>query len=188
MSGQSKYLFTSERLGFRSWLLSDLDWLAEMNANAQVMRYFPRIQSREESAGFIQRMRDMNEERNYCYWPVELLDSGESVGFVGLAYQTYEAHFNPSTDIGWRLMPGYWGKGLASEAAASCLSYAFNNLSIKEIVSVAPRSNIPSLAVMRKIGMKREGSFQHPALSLYPELVDCEVYRIRKEEFDHGRP
>lgn len=173
------YEFTSERLGFRTWKTSDFPKLLEMNTHQEVMRYFPTIQTAIQCREFIERMETHYRQHGYCYFAVEELATEEFIGFIGLSLQTYDIDFNPSTDIGWRLLPNYWGKGYATEGAKACLNYGFKELNLKEIVSVAPTINLPSLAVMKKIGMVKVKDFKHPLLTAYPELETCSLFAIQ---------
>ena len=100
------------------------------------MEFFPKTLSQEESAGFIKRFQDHYTKHGYTYFAVELLSTGELIGFIGLAFQDYEAPFNPATDIGWRLKPSTWGQGYATEGAKKCLEMAFSTWGLKEVVSV----------------------------------------------------
>jgi len=93
-------------------------------------------------------------------------------------YQDYEAHFTPCVDIGWRLKKSVWRRGYASEGAKACLDYAFNQLDLKTIYSVASKVNTPSIGVMQKIGMQKDSEFQHPRLMDFERIRDCELYRI----------
>lgn len=172
------YLFTSNRLGFRNWKKSDVDTLHEINSNEEVMRYFPKTQNKEQTLDFIHRMQKQFNDKKLCYFAVEIIDTKELIGFIGLSEQTYAADFNPSIDIGWRLHPKFWGKGYATEGAKRCIEYGFSQLNLKEIISVAPIINIPSITVMEKIKMKKVKEFQHPLLTSFPKIEACVLYRI----------
>ncbi|MCF2875104.1 MULTISPECIES: GNAT family N-acetyltransferase [unclassified Tenacibaculum] len=172
------YLFTSNRLGFRNWTDSDLDALHEINSNPEVMRYFPTILKKEQTLDFIHRMQKQFNEKKLCYFAVEIIETKEFIGFIGLSEQTYAADFNPSIDIGWRLHPNFWGKGYATEGAKRCLEYGFSQLKLKEIVSVAPIVNTPSIIVMEKINMKKVKEFKHPLLGNFPKIEACVLYKI----------
>ena len=179
----NSYIFTSERLGFRNWNSSDIDKLFEINSNDDVMRYFPFKPSLKDTEVFIHRMQKMYEEERFCYFAVDLLlETKEFIGFIGLSKQTYKADFNPSIDIGWRLHPKFWGKGFATEGAKACLYYAFYKLKIKEILSVAPKLNVPSIKVMEKLGMNRVKEFKHSLLKEFYELETCVLYKIKTPE------
>jgi len=173
-----KYLFTSDRLGFRNWTDNDIPLMAAMNTDPEVMEFFPSIVTPEQTAAFVKRMKNMFSERGYCYFAVDKLDEDCFIGFIGLAYQDYDAAFTPCTDIGWRLDKKYWNKGYATEGAERCLRYAFQDLKLKNIKATAPQININSINVMRKIGMKKQLDFIHPKLKDNERLKHCVCYGI----------
>ncbi|MBT8233762.1 MAG: GNAT family N-acetyltransferase [Saprospiraceae bacterium] len=174
------YIFKSQRLGFRNWKDSDIEALHEINSDKKVMEFFPRIKTKEESSNFMKRMQNQFETRGYCYFATDLLEENKMIGFVGLAYQTYEAPFTPAVDIGWRLNKNYWGKGYATEGAKACLDFAFNALNINEVISLASAINIPSINVMKKINMEYQYDFEHALLVEYPKISKCSLYKITK--------
>lgn len=175
------YLFTSERLGFRDWLNEDLEVFAALNADEDVMEHFPKPLTKEETAAFIKRLQKLYSDRGYTYFAVELLDTGELIGFIGLAYQDYEVECFPAVDIGWRLKKSAWGKGYATEGAQRCLAYAFNELKLDSVIAICPIRNSKSQQVMKKIGMTKMGVFKHPRLKEYPEQATCFWYEIKKD-------
>lgn len=176
------YLFTSERLGFRNWADNDLATQASINADPDVMRYFPAPQTLERTRQFIDRMQQQYRERGYCYFATEKLDTAELIGFIGLAYQDYPAPFTPCVDIGWRLGKAHWHQGLATEGAKRCLQYAFEDLALPKIYAIAPAINQPSIQVMQKIGMQFQYNFEHPALVGDDRLVNCVLYSISRAD------
>ncbi|MFK8039155.1 MAG: GNAT family N-acetyltransferase [Crocinitomicaceae bacterium] len=173
------YVFTSQRLGFRNWLVEDVEQMIAINRNKDVMRYFPAHATPEQTIEFIERMQALFHEKQYCYFAVDLLETNEFIGFIGLNDINYEAPFATSVDIGWRIAEKYWNKGYATEGAKECLNYGFNQLKLGAIVSVAPEKNAPSISVMTKIGMTKSLTFKHPKLLKYPELMECVCYEIK---------
>jgi RimJ/RimL family protein N-acetyltransferase len=155
--------------------------MTSINNDAEVMTYFPNTYNEEQTAAFVARMRQSYEERGYCYFAVETIADGRFIGFIGLAWQTYEAPFTPCTDIGWRLDKAAWGRGYATEGAMRCLEYAFHDLGLETIVAVAPQINSPSVNVMQKIGMVHTLDFEHPVLAQSPHLQPCVCYAISKK-------
>ena len=123
-------------------------------------------------------MKDQWVQMGFCYFAVEELESKAFIGFIGLSEQHYEAFFNPSVDIGWRLDPRYWGKGYATEDAKLCLEYAFEVVELQQVVSVCPEINSNSERVMQKIGMSEVAVFDHPLLASSPVLTRCLLYRM----------
>lgn len=174
------YVFTSERLGFRSWQDTDLEHMAAINADPEVMRYFPALQDLEQTKAFVGRMQDMYADKGFCYFAVDLLETYEFIGFIGLSIPNYEAHFTPCIDIGWRLAKRFWGKGYAAEGALACLKYGFETLKFEEVVATCPTINTPSENVMIKAGMTFSGLFLHPLLHHTPHLQQCKLYKISR--------
>jgi ribosomal-protein-alanine N-acetyltransferase len=75
------------------------------------------------------------------------------VGFAGLEIPSFDAHFTPAVEVGWRLAPSASGKGYASEAARASLAFGFQQAGLPEIVSFTSAINLGSRAVMVRIGM-----------------------------------
>jgi RimJ/RimL family protein N-acetyltransferase len=174
----TKYLFLSERLGFRQWYLSDLEELATLNADPLVMEFFPNLVNKDKSEKFIQKMQTQYSEKGYCYFAVDRLDNQKLVGFIGLSDQFFESTFTPCTDIGWRIKSSEWNKGYATEGAQRCLKFAKHELKLDTIYSITPVINIKSQHVMIKLGMHKILEFQHPSLHDYESLKTCVLYKI----------
>ena len=119
-----------------------------------------------------------------------LQETGHFVGLIGLLQTSFHAHFTPAVEIGWRLLPQYWGQGLAPEGARAALDYGFNTLELPEIVAFTTRQNRPSIRVMEKLGMRRcqSGDFEHPNLDEGHPLRPHVLYRICALDFasTHG--
>jgi len=173
-----KYIIKSQRLGLRNWHTNDLESFLKMSQDEEVMKYFPKLLSKDNCNDFINRMQVHYKEFGFCYFAIDILETGEFIGFTGMLNQTYKSNFTPCVDIGWRLKKSAWNKGYATEAAKVCLEFAQKYLELKEIYSIASKTNINSIAVMKKIGMKYNSTFHHPALKNYNHLKDCRVYNL----------
>lgn len=176
---KDKYLFTSDRLGFRNWKKEDLSEFAKINGDAAVMEHFPNPLTIQETAEFIERLQNHYAKNGYNYFATEILETGELIGFIGLADQDYKTEFNPATDIGWRLKKTAWGKGFATEGAKRCLDFAFNDLKLQRVISTCTVNNTNSEKVMKKLGMTKKGEFNHPKLSEFPGFKKCLWYEIK---------
>lgn len=174
------YLFHSERLGFRNWVDADLEKIQDINSDEDVMEFFPSLYTIDQTSAFIKRMQDSIERKGYGYFAVDELSSGDFIGFIGVLDQNYDVSFMPAIDIGWRLDKTYWGKGHATEGAKECLNYAFQQLGLESIISVAPLLNIKSIGVMEKIGMTKRTEFEHPLIDKSSPLKICVCYQIAK--------
>ena len=178
---KDKYIFKSDRLGFRNWTKEDLTEFSKLNADSDVMEHFPKPLTFEETAKLVERLQSHYEKNGYTYFATEIVETGEFIGFIGLAYQEYQTEFSPATDIGWRLKKSAWGKGYATEGAKRCVKFAFSKLGINKVFAICTVKNGKSENVMKKIGMIRKGEFNHPELREFPEFEKCLCYEIKKE-------
>lgn len=179
---------SSERLLLRAWRDSDLPALGALNADAEVMRHFPAPLDAEQSAQLLARIRAHFDEHGFGFWALERRDSGELIGVTGLAHVGFEAPFVPAVEIGWRLARAHWRQGYASEAARAALAVAFERLGLEQVVSFTVPANLPSQAVMRAIGMRRDpvGDFLHPRVPAGHPLQPHVLYRIQRSEWLAG--
>lgn len=179
----NKYIFKSQRLGFRNWKDADTEQLFALNIDKEVMEFFPYLPSLAQTKEFMKRMQNQFEKNGFCYFAVDKLETEEFIGFIGISEQTFEADFTPCVDIGWRLNKKFWKKGYASEGAKRCLEFAFEDKKLKSIKAVAPKINLKSRNVMEKIGMKYIKDFKHPALKNDNRLENCVLYEINSNDF-----
>jgi RimJ/RimL family protein N-acetyltransferase len=84
----------------------------------------PALPPREESDALVDRIEAHFRCHGFGLCAVELRDDRSFVGFIGLAVPTFEAHFTPCVEIGWRLAADCWGRGLATEGARRMVQYA----------------------------------------------------------------
>ena len=172
----------THRLILRTWRDDDADAFAQMNADPLVMRHFPGLMTREQSDAALGRVRKHFEDRGFGLWATELRETGEFIGFVGLQVPRFEAHFTPCVEVGWRLIPRFWGKGYATEAARAALDFGFATLRLPEIVAMTTPSNVESIAVMKRLGMTHNPAddFDNPLVE--GPLKRHVLYRVRASE------
>ena len=163
----------------RQWIERDIEAFAAMNADAEVMKFFPQPLTRDESLASFQRLKRAIEEHGWGLWAVEI--DHEFAGLTGLAEANFEAHFTPCIEIGWRFQRPFWGQGYALEAAQLALRFAFETLHLREVVSFTARLNEPSQRLMHRLGMTRSphDDFEHPKVPAGHPLRDHILYRIQ---------
>lgn len=171
---------TTARLRLRPWRESDLAPFAAMNADPLVMEHFAAPLTREESDAYARRMMAAIEGRGWGNWALEEIGGEPFVGFAGLSVPSFEAHFTPCTEIGWRLARSAWGRGYATQAARAALAFGFGELGLAEIVSFTALANARSIAVMERLGMRRDGEFDHPRLPAGHRLQRHVLYRTSR--------
>lgn len=172
----------TERLLLRGWSETDREPFAALNADRAVMKHFPATLTRAESDAFVDRIVGAWASDGNGLWAVERRSDGRFLGFVGLARPTFEAHFTPAIEIGWRLASDAWGRGYATEAARAALRWGFAVLGADEIVSFTSTGNSRSRAVMERLGMTHDPAddFDHPLIAPGDPLRRHVLYRLRR--------
>ena len=176
--------FNTERLAFRAWQDEHRAPFAAMNADTEVMRYFPAALTAEQSNAGIDIWLRQFADQGWSNWAVELRDTGEFIGFIGLTVPRRQLPFSPCVEIGWRLKRLAWGKGYATEGAKECLRVGFERLGLVEVVSFTALTNLPSVRVMQRIGMvNANANFEHPAVPEGHVLRSHCLYRIPRAQW-----
>jgi RimJ/RimL family protein N-acetyltransferase len=156
----------TERLLLRPWRPDeDLDPFAAMNAEPEVMRWITpnRPLRRAESAAQLERIVRHWDEHGFGLWAVEPRAEGAGcIGFAGLAIPSFLPDVLPAVEVGWRLAPAWWGRGLATEAARASVRYGFETLGLSAIISIVEPGNERSLRVAEKLGMRPGPDRVHP--------------------------
>ena len=167
--GESRAVLHTSRLLLREWRDSDRAPFAEMNRDPLVMRYFPGLMERSASDAFVDRLQELHQSLGYTLCVVEVIGSEHGTtpfaGFTGLMPPTFEPpfeHCEPITEVGWRLLPQWWGIGIATEGARASIAHGFDVVRLPEILSFTVVTNTRSRAVMERIGMRFAGEFDHP--------------------------
>ncbi len=173
-------MLQTQRLILRSWQLSDLEPFAQMNADGEVMKYFPATLSRQESNQMVERIEKHHQIHGFGLWAVEERSTGSFIGFVGLNVPSFQAHFTPTVEVGWRLARPFWGQGYATEGAKKAIDYGFEVIGLSEIVSFTSQLNLRSIAVMKRLGMTYQPAddFDHPRLPTAHPLQRHVLYRL----------
>ncbi len=112
----------------------------------------------EGARGYIERARTGYAANGFGLWRADLKTSGEATGLTGLVKRDGLEH----PDVGYAFLEPFWGRGLASEAAAASLAYGRDALGLSTIVAITKPHNLGSIAVLKKIGMKDAGMIRVP--------------------------
>jgi RimJ/RimL family protein N-acetyltransferase len=170
----------TERLLLRRFAHEDREPFAALNADVRVMEHFRAPLDRAASDEFVDRIEASFATHGYGLWAVEVVGGAEFIGFVGLWDATFEAHFTPAVEVGWRLAAHAWGRGYATEAAVASLDDGFVRCGLTEIVSFTTVANRRSRAVMERIGMvhQPDEDFGHPNLPAGHPVRPHVLYRF----------
>jgi RimJ/RimL family protein N-acetyltransferase len=178
----------TERLILRRWKDADRFPFRRMNADARVAEFLSRARDATASDALMEQVETHFDVHGFGLFAVELRESGEFAGFVGLSVPDFEAAFTPAVEIGWRLAAEHWGKGFATEAAREVLRYGFEDVGLKDVVSFTVSTNVRSRAVMDRLGMVRDAvdDFDHPRLPDGHALRRHVLYRLERDSWARG--
>jgi len=142
----------TERLRLRKMADDDLDVMAALLGDPEVMRYYPRPKTRDEAQGWIDWNKRNYAEHGFGLWIVETT-SGEFVGDCGLTVQRVDGV--DDVEVGYHVRADLQGRGYATEAAAACRDHAAA-LGVRRLIAVIAPENRPSQRVAEKIGLSFE--------------------------------
>jgi ribosomal-protein-alanine N-acetyltransferase len=176
---------TTRRLLLRPWRAEDLPAFAALNADPRVAEFLPKCLERAESDALAERIAAHFRRHGFGVWAVEVPGEAPFIGFAGLAVPSFDAHFTPCLEVGWRLAFAHWGRGYATEAARRALAHGFGPLGRTEIVSFTARGNRRSRAVMERLSMVHDPAddFLHPALPEGHPQRPHVLYRLDRRTF-----
>lgn len=176
---------TTARLRLRGWRDEDREPYAALNADPRVMEHFPTTLTQTTSDMLVDLTIEAWAVNGFGLWALERLEDGGFLGFTGLSRPSFEAHFTPAVEVGWRLARHAWGHGYATEAAHEAVAFGFETVGLDEIVSFTVPANVRSRAVMERLGMHHDPAddFDHPKLPEDHPLRRHVLYRLARTEW-----
>lgn len=155
-------ILVTSRLALREMCASDLDFVAAMLADPEVMRFYPKCYSRDEAEAWLKRQVERYARHGHGLWLVLDKSTGDPVGQVGLTLQEVDGVDEP--EVGYLIHRPFWRRGFATEAAIATRDYAFNTLRKPRVISLVRPENVPSQGVAMKMRMSVEKSTLHAGL------------------------
>lgn len=155
--------FKSERLYLREFEKNDFELFYSVFSNEQVMKYtLIDVLNEEEGNCYFEKVL----KNNYSYCDRKAFEfavfTNSNNDFIGFA--DIEIHSKNSDggcgEIGYFILPAFWGKGMASEAASVLLDICFTGIKLHRVSASCNSKNTQSEKVMLKIGMHKEGEFR----------------------------
>ncbi len=146
--------FTTARLTLRELTDADLDDMADLLGDPEVMKYYPRTRDRSEAQDWIDAQRRRYQHDGFGLWALELTETGEFVGDCGLTTQQVDGV--AEVEIGYHVRAKFHRRGYASEAAAACRDLARDRFAVRRLIAIINPDNVPSQGVARKLGLSLE--------------------------------
>ena len=154
----------SERLIYREYQEQDLPLFYSVFSDEQVMKYalIDRYLSVEEILPFFHEVLEnnrMKENRRNYELAVYLEEDQRFIGFADIEIQMKNST-GGCGEVGYFLLPQYWGKGYATEIANTLVEYCFRDIGLHRVTARCNANNRSSEHIMIKTGMRLEGEFR----------------------------
>jgi len=171
-------LLHTHHLTLRELTLADGPALSTILADPEVMRYSVRgVMTAHATDEFIQWCMESYADSGFGPWAIVDKASGELAGFCGLNQERVDGA--DEIELGYRLAPQFWGRGLATEAVRATLEHGFGVLGLASVIAIVQPGNAASVRVIQKAGFSR---FVH---SQYHRLA-VRIYRMTREQWLTG--
>lgn len=144
----------TERLAFREMSEGDLDAMADLLGDPEVMTFYARPKDRAEALAWIAWNRRLYRERGFGLWLVELRETRAFVGDCGLTPQDVDG--TVEIEVGYHVRRSLQGLGYATEAAAAVRGHARDVLGLTRLVAIIDPRNGASQRVAEKTGLALE--------------------------------
>jgi RimJ/RimL family protein N-acetyltransferase len=144
-------ILTTERLAFRPFTPNDFELMARLHRDPEVGRYFGGVWHDEKVRGAIAEFAAEQAELGHSKW-LAFLHDGTFVGRAGVSFWEHTGEL----ELGYALLPAFWGQGLATEAARAVADFAFKATEVDHLIGFTHLENVGSQRVLEKIGMVRQ--------------------------------
>jgi len=166
----------TERLTLRELAPDDLDFIAALIGDTDVMRWWPVRFDRNGAIAWIEKQISRYEADGCGYWLAVDRQSSEPIGQGGVVMHPVCGRVQPS--LGWIVAKAHWNRGYATEMGRACTAWAFANRDDYTVTAPIQPGNIESEAVARKLGMRVTG---HDVMAGLPH----EIWTISRDAHRH---
>ncbi len=170
-------MIQTKRTSLRPFIPSDYEAVFEFGSHPEVGKYTgdELLQTPQQAKDIITNVFQSDYKKyGYGRWAVVHKSDNKVIGFAGLKYLP---EFD-QVDIGFRFLPQYWNKGLATEVSIEIIKYGFETLNLDEIIGIADPLNIGSCKVLQKIGLQFYKTDQYDG-----DGKKYNWYRLNKESY-----
>lgn len=166
----------TSRLILREMTDDDFTALHAILSDPETMQHYPKPYDDAGVRRWINWCRDSYAKHGFGLWAVILKESGEFIGDCGISMQPIHGEWLP--EIGYHIRKDHWRKGYASEAAAECIRYAFEQCGFPKVYSYMKHTNVASYSTAMKNGMSFVEEYDDPI------NTRTWVYAISREEWE----
>src|SRR5690554_4835554 len=171
----------TERLILRSLTLDDAAAMQRIRSDERVMAFMDseRHTTLAHSIQFITENLDAYQKKKGLFWALTLQTTGVFIG--DFSYWDID-HKHARAEIGYTLLPDYWGKGYMTEALQTLLRFGFQDLNLHSIEANINPGNLNSRKLLQRLGFVKEAYFRE---NYYynGRFLDSEIYSLLEKDF-----
>jgi len=139
-----------------------LSMLRRMDNNAQMMASLGGVRSDAETKAYLERNLAHWAEHGFGIWILRDPTTGRVVGRAGLRHLLVEG--TPEVELAYALLPEFWGRGLATDAARACVTIAREWLGLPSVVALTTPDHTASQRVLLKASLVPEREVTHAGI------------------------
>jgi len=151
--------FTTPRLSAERLTSAHRKEIARMHRDPSVMEHLGGVRDADQTREYLDRNLAHWERYGYGLWILRGTVGGEVIGRAVLRHLILDGR--DEIETGYAFYPPYWGRGLATEVARTCVEMGFTLLGAPSVVGLTLPANLASQRVLTKAGMSRDGEVQH---------------------------
>lgn len=154
---EAKEFLQTDRIILRELTMDHMDQMVDLDSDPAVMHFITdgEIRPREHHLEAIPRLMNYSEKNpGLGLWPAFLKETGEFMGWYILKHllETGEV------EVGFRLKKKFWNQSYSTEAGRALVKHGFETVGLKRIIAIVRPDNLASQAVIKKLGLKEEGT------------------------------
>jgi len=171
----------TKHLYLRQWKEEDFSPYAKLTSNSEVMKFFPKLLTLEQSNAAALKFQKLISTRGWGFWAVEEKSTGQFMGYAGLHAPSTPFPFSPCVEIAWRMEEHCWENGYVLESGKAIVKFAVEEASLEEIVYFSSIHNKRAESIVSALAFKKEKStFSHPMVKEGDFLSEHYLYRFIK--------
>ena len=146
----------TNRLILRRILPKDVNGVYKFYSDLTTLKFIPKEPFTElnQAKEKIIELEKLYKEEKVIWWTFTLKASDNFIGFGGIFNISKESS---KAEIGYGLLPEYWGKGFMSELVKEIVDFGFNELQLHKLYGLITPGNESSAKILQKLGFEQEG-------------------------------
>ena len=185
----ARIIVETARLRLREWDPEDEQRFYEVMNRPEVMQHLGGLQTPEEWHAAYLRVTTFQRENGHTFWIVDDRNTHDILGFCGvkLSNAPGAGELLGKHEIGWRLRPESWGKGIAKEAAIASMDVAFDRLGAPMVIATTLHGNVESQGLMKRLGMTRREDLDYVDERFGPDMNPSIVFVMEAGDWPAAR-